>query len=107
MPKPTAAHAVSRPIRLGDRVKDRITGFTGIVICETTWLNGCRRFGLQPEKLHEGKPVEDRYFDEGQLVNVKADVHQPTFLLPVEAAPKPAIQTPGGPARETRGFRRS
>jgi len=96
-------------IDLGDRVKDPITGFTGIVTCITYWLHGCVRVGVQPEVLHEGKPVEDRYFDEAQMRIVSKRVHQPTSAYQ-DALSDPAqlagVRPPGGPAREGPGFRR-
>ena len=42
-------------IHLGDRVKDKLTGFSGVVVAITEWLNGCTRMAVQPEKLVEGK----------------------------------------------------
>lgn len=58
-------------IHLGDRVKDRITGYTGIVTCVTEYLNGCFRCGIQPEKLDkDGKVPDSRYFDIEELVVV-------------------------------------
>jgi hypothetical protein len=59
-------------IRVGDRVKDIVTGFAGIAIGRTEWLNKCVRILVQPEKLHEGKVVQSEQFDEEQLVLVKA-----------------------------------
>lgn len=35
-------------ITLGCKAKDKITGFTGIVIAMTSWLNGCQRVTIQP-----------------------------------------------------------
>ncbi len=55
-------------IRLGDVAKDSITGFKGVVICVSQWLHGCRRITLQPQALHDGKPIESSTFDEPQLV---------------------------------------
>jgi len=95
-------------IELGDRVKDPITGFSGIVTCVTHWLHGCVRIGVQPEALHEGKPVDDRYFDEAQMVVVDKAVHQPlTVRVAALSGPDRHITSPpGGPAREGPGFRR-
>ena len=50
-----------------DKVKDTITGFTGIVTGRTEWLNGCIRYGIQPTKLKDGLPVECQHIDEEQL----------------------------------------
>ncbi len=54
-------------IQLGDKVKDRTTGFEGVVVARTDWLYGCTRFGVQSEGLHEGKPLEAEWFDEQAL----------------------------------------
>lgn len=55
-------------IELGNRVRDRITGFTGIATARYEYLNGCIRWCIQPEGLDkDGKPVEDKVFDEPQL----------------------------------------
>ena len=93
-------------IDLGDRVKDRVTGYTGIAHCMTKWLNGCIRFAVQPEKLDkDGKVQEDRYFDEGQLVLVEKGVHQIMQFVPAPAVDPTApreerVLTSGGPDRE-------
>lgn len=61
-------------INCGDRVKDKITGFKGIVVAKTEWLNGCLRISVQPEELHEGKPMEQQTFDVEQLSLIEAGV---------------------------------
>ena len=96
-----------QPIGLGDRVRDPISGFQGIVIGITTWLHGCIRIGVQPEKLDkDGKPSEDKWFDQSQLVLVKAGVHKP-MVLGVQEAPAPEERrSSGGPSREGAGFSR-
>ena len=60
---------------LGDKVKDAITGFSGIIIGRTEWLNRCVRYGIQSEKLtKENKLPESQWIDEEQLLLVKAGV---------------------------------
>lgn len=87
-------------VELGDRVKDPLTGFNGIVTAITVWLNGCIRVAVQPEKLDkEGKVREDRYFDQGSLTVVKKGVHKPLFLTVAEA-PVETRRSNGGPMRE-------
>jgi len=62
-------------IELGDIAKDSITGFEGVVIAETKWLHGCRRFTLQPQKLSKDREVRSSAtFDEPQLELVKKKV---------------------------------
>jgi hypothetical protein len=40
-----------KPVQLGDRVRDRMTGFSGIAIAITEWLYNCRRITVQPTEL--------------------------------------------------------
>jgi hypothetical protein len=58
----------------GDLVKDVISGFKGIVIGRSTWINGCVRLTVRPQGVSKetGKPFEADCFDEGDLVLVKA-----------------------------------
>ncbi|MEN6474373.1 MAG: hypothetical protein ABFD81_10190 [Syntrophaceae bacterium] len=58
-------------IELGDRVKDKISGISGIAVGVTEWLYGCRRFVLQPEETKDGRPVESFSLDEPQLELIK------------------------------------
>lgn len=79
---------MSKPkIELGDVVRDTITPFKGVVIAETNWLHGCRRLVVQPQALHEGKPIESQSFDEPQLTIVQKKNHVPE-------------RDPGGPRPE-------
>jgi hypothetical protein len=80
--------------QLGDRVKDPISGFSGIVTAETTWLYGCRRVGVVSESLDkDGKPTEQQWFDEAQLELVRPGVIRPPSQAPVIGP------SAGGPAR--------
>ncbi len=59
-------------IKLGSRVRDNITGFTGIATGKVEFLHGCTRILIEPEKLEDnGKPVEGQYFDEQRVEVVK------------------------------------
>ena len=62
-------------MNLGDKVKDRVTGFTGIVTGRTTFLHGCVRICITSDKLpKDGKPLDPIWIDEPQAVLVKAGV---------------------------------
>lgn len=61
-------------IELGSKVKDKITGFTGIVIHRTQWLHNCNTYGLKPQELKDGKPIDVVCFDEPQLEVVEEEV---------------------------------
>lgn len=54
-------------VKLGDLVKDTVTGYEGIVTSRTEFLNKCVRIGVQAQKLHEGRPVESQMFDIEQV----------------------------------------
>lgn len=38
----------------GEEVKDLVSGFTGIIDCCAIWLNGCKRYSIQP-KVKKGE----------------------------------------------------
>ncbi len=101
-------------IELGDRVKDRITGYAGIAHAMTIWLNGCVRVAVQPESLDkDGKVVDDRYFDAGQLIIVKKQVHKAerlvTDIVPEDelsvSQKKQGVKYVGGPERESGNYK--
>jgi len=81
-------------INLGDKVRDTISGFTGIVTGRYVYLHGCVRCGVHSQELKDGKPVEGQVFDEGQLELLQAGA-----LLP---APAPT----GGPRDDDPPFGR-
>ena len=66
---------MGKSVQLGDKAKDSVTGFEGICIARTEWLNGCIRVTLQAMKLSkEGAPQDGQVFDEPQLIITKARV---------------------------------
>ena len=54
-------------IKLGDKVKDTVTGFAGIVVSKIEYLNGCMRLGIQAKMNKDGKIEEAQYFDIEQI----------------------------------------
>jgi len=60
-------------INLGDKVKDTVTGFTGIAVARVNWLHGCDRIIIQPIGTDkDGKIFESQHFDEPQVIVIKA-----------------------------------
>lgn len=57
-------------IKLGQKVKDSITDFEGIVFSRTCYLNGCVRMEIIPKVDKDGLLTESQFFDEDQLVVV-------------------------------------
>lgn len=75
-------------VALGDTAKDEITGYKGVVIAVTFWINNCERATLQARGLKDGKPHESVSFD------------VPSLTVTQRATPpRPQVQT-GGPMPE-------
>jgi hypothetical protein len=82
-------------IELGSKVKDKVTGFTGIAIGETKWLHGCLRYTVQPQdRDKDGKIKDCSAFDEPQLIVLEGPAK-----TKVQATPM-AERRSGGPAPE-------
>lgn len=64
---------MKRPVKLGDRYTDPITGFTGVAICRTVYLHGCARVGLQGPMDKDGKIPDWVHIDELQLAGAKPE----------------------------------
>ena len=78
-------------VNLGDKVKDKVSGFTGIATARHEYLNGCVRISVDSDKLgKEGAKIEGYVFDEPQL-----DIVKPAKVVVARTA-KP----PGGPHNE-------
>ncbi len=54
-------------VKLGDRVKDKDSWYTGTVVAISEYLRGTPRFGVKSGMLHDGKPVAWEWFDEEAL----------------------------------------
>lgn len=54
-------------VELGDKVKDKVTGFEGIVIGQSQWLNKSSTSGVQSTTLENGVPVATQWFDDPRL----------------------------------------
>jgi len=77
-------------ITLGCLAKDTISGFEGIVISKTEWLNGCVRIQIQPRTLHDGKPIDAQVFDQQQVERLG------NGILEASAEPVAPIRKVGG-----------
>ena len=55
-------------IKLGDKVKDSITGFSGVATGRCEYLNGCISWQVCANKLENGKEVIE-WFDEQRLTS--------------------------------------
>lgn len=66
------AETVTFEFSRGDHIKHKITNWEGVIVVQACWLNGCRRYGVQPIKLEkDGKMGQTENLDEGEIVLVK------------------------------------
>ena len=56
---------------LGKKVRDTVTGVTGIAIAKIEYMNGCVQYNIQPKVVKDGVAAEARWVDVGQLELVK------------------------------------
>jgi hypothetical protein len=54
-------------LNFGDKVKDKVTGATGVIVIKTQRLSGNVRYNVQPCELKEGSPVSSFDIDEDAL----------------------------------------
>jgi len=88
-------------IKLGDKVKDKLTGYSGTAVARAEYLYGCVWISVIPEELQDGKPIEDVWFDEGRLEGVSAekDIYDkpmpsyggPSIKMPKRSFPNPRV----------------
>lgn len=83
-------------VKLGDEVRDRVTGFRGVVTSVTLFLNGCTRCGVQPPVGKDGKIPDNCGFDEPQLEILKVGKVASENSTLLEDAASPVRKT-GGP----------
>jgi hypothetical protein len=58
-------------IELGDKVTDRITGYTGTAVAAITYLDGTTSIAIQPRGLdRDGKTLPWEYFNDKRVVRV-------------------------------------
>lgn len=98
---------MKQTVRIGDLVRDRITGVKGIAIARTVWINGCVRIVIQPQEHKDGKPVESTCLDEPQLevVEEQAMTPEPEYSPQPERAFQPRRVT-GGPRDDAKAASR-
>ncbi len=60
----------AKQLKLGDKAKDRVSGFSGIITGESKYLYGCEYFEITSPKRHDEKPIEGQWFDTQRCVAV-------------------------------------
>ena len=80
-------------ITLGDKVKDTITGFEGIVTARCVFINGCIQYCIKPKVDKDGKMIGAEWIDEDRLKIVKK-YKPPVYLQNTEKIGGPAMDMP-------------
>ncbi len=83
---------VNWKINNGDKVKDIVTGFVGVVVGRAEYLTGCRQVCVSPA-VRGGKCEDARWFDEDRVKLVKTRA----VIVPIVNAGGPVATPP--PAR--------
>lgn len=60
-------------ISLGTKVKDRITGFAGVLMGRTEYLYCNESVLVQSEEMVDGKPGPSVWFDSGRIQRIEAE----------------------------------
>jgi len=61
---------------LGTVVREKITGFEGVVMSQCNYISGCVQYGIMSRKLTpEGKTSEWIYYDENRLTPTETVIH--------------------------------
>jgi hypothetical protein len=50
-------------IQLGDKVRDTVTGFTGIATARVEYISGCVRYAVTPQVGEDNKMLDAQYCD--------------------------------------------
>lgn len=80
----------------GVEVKDKITGFKGVIVGRSDYISGCIQYVVKPKKLaKDGKMQDGVWFDEDRLIVTGTKVS-------LKEKPKKK-SPPGGPAPEGHG----
>ena len=53
--------------KLGKKARDKITGFTGIIVGKSEYLFGCNQYAVSSKVKKEGNDTKTQWFDEGRL----------------------------------------
>ena len=77
-------------IKLGDRVRDMITGFEGIATARCIHKYGCDQYDVKPQVSEENNYQDGRWLDEGRLRVIEEGVVKPCQVT---------VNKPGGPSR--------
>lgn len=82
-------------VTLGLTYKDKVSGFVGVAVQKSEYLNGCVRFALEPKVDKDGKTADTIPTFDVQQLELVDDTHI------LDEQPTLAAATGGTPSRST------
>ena len=86
-------------ILLGQKVKDKVTGFEGIAVSRVEYMNGCIQYGVRPRYIEaemKGIYPQAEYIDQDELEKLYPEALEDEESAPEEIAFKKVKPRPGG-----------
>ncbi len=77
-------------INLGQKARDKITGFKGTITARAQYLYGCDQYCIVPTVDKDGKIEKSEWFDEGRIEIISAGISPEDVRM----------EKPGGPQRD-------
>lgn len=90
-----AVPAKALGFKLGSKVRDRITGFTGLAVASAEWVSGYTTVNIESDQLKDGVPIGQHTFEMDRVELVEPGV-------PKVAPQSQAIS--GGPQNDPKGL---
>lgn len=91
--EPTTKKKENKMIKLGQKAKDKITFFTGILTARHQYITGCDQYTLSPSGVDDTGNLKEAYsFDEGRIEIIGPGI--------TEASVK--SKNPGGPQLQSK-----
>jgi len=76
-------------IKLGQKAKDKITGFEGILTSRHQYITGCDQYSLAPEGLDDDNKLKEIYsFDEGRIEIIGCGINPETVKTKKAGGPQ-------------------
>lgn len=77
-------------IKLGSKVRDKVTGFEGICTGRASYIYGCDQYNIVPQ-AEAGKISDTHWFDEGRIEVIGDGINKAQVVA----------KKPGGPQRDS------
>lgn len=90
---------MEKSIKLGKKVKDKVTGYIGILVSRCVYLNGCVQYCVQPKHESGIKLQEGAWIDESQLIVIDDGIWKEKKKPQLKQKAAASFKKPGGGIR--------